>query len=88
MLFYSLDSLVVSIENFNTPKFTPKVNLRIFNGSLSAKTSFMAACILPSVALSGKNTMLLCIFIHLIYSSCQFAKLSESINDGNGCTDG
>ena len=28
------------------------------------------------------------IFIHLIYSSCQFAKLSESINDGNGCTDG
>ena len=30
------------------------INLRIFNGSLSAKTSFMAACILPSVALSGK----------------------------------
>ena len=54
LIGFSLDSLVVSIENFSTPKFTPKVNLRIFNGSLSAKTSFMAACILPSVALSGK----------------------------------
>ena len=53
-LFYSLDSLVVSKENFRTPKLTPKVNLRSFNGRLSAKTSFMAACILPSVALSGK----------------------------------
>ena len=52
--FYSLDSLVVSIENFRTPKFTPKVNLRSFNGRLSAKTSFMAVCILPSVALSGR----------------------------------
>ena len=52
--FYSLDSLVVSKENLRIPRFTPKVSLRIFSGKLSAKTSFIAACIFPSVSLFGK----------------------------------
>ena len=34
------------------------------------------------LAMMAMFAAILCIFINLIYSSCQFAKLSESINDG------
>ena len=77
IFFYSLDSLVVSIENFRTPKFTPKVNLRSFNGRLSAKTSFIAACIFPSVSLFGKIP---CSFASSFTLSMVLANLRSLVN--------
>ena len=77
IFFYSLDSLVVSKENLRIPRFTPKVSLRIFSGKLSAKTSFMAVCILSSVALSGKMP---CSFASAFTLSMVLANLRSLVN--------